>query len=158
MGLSPNQRSPRHAVIKVGSTSRTLDTKSDVFSDKHNLKLASTLSRISNFQQQLTLLLPSVDRMRDPNSRLSIPRHLHSTLVIHLMALPHVARKLVPTRKASSVEPAVVERAEEGWSPVLLGMAVKISLSSEGCLADGADVVRGRFVGCRGSLGSLGRI
>jgi hypothetical protein len=90
-----------------------------------------------------TLLLPSVDRMRDANSRLSIPHHLHSTLVIHLMALPHVTSKLVPTTEASSIEPAVEERAEEGWSLVPLGMAVKISLSGEGCLADGADVARG---------------
>jgi hypothetical protein len=63
------------------------------------------------------------------------------------MALPHVTSKLVPTTEASSIEPAVEEKAEERWSLVLLGMAVKISLSSEGCVADGTGVARGRSGG-----------
>jgi hypothetical protein len=71
------------------------------------------------------------------------------------MALPHVTSKLVPTTEASSIEPAIEERAEEHWSLVLPGVAVKISLSSEGCVADGTDVAGGRFVSCRGSLGRI---
>jgi hypothetical protein len=71
------------------------------------------------------------------------------------MALPHVTSKLVPTTEASSIEPAVEERAEEGWSLVLLGMAVKISLSSEGRLADGTDVAGSRSVSVRGSLSGI---
>jgi hypothetical protein len=71
------------------------------------------------------------------------------------MALPHVTSKLVPTTEASSIESAVEERAEERWSLVLLGMAVKISLSSEECVAEGTDVAGRRFVSCRGSLGRI---